>query len=77
MVESTPAQSLAVTLQGGQFKLAPQEAQTAGPNEVVIKMAYSVVNPYDRDLFYMRKDEGFKLGCEGCGTIVEVGEGVS
>lgn len=39
-------------------------------------MHYSTVNPYDRIMNSVNKDEGFGLGCDGCGIIVQVGEGV-
>ena len=39
-------------------------------------MHYSTVNPYDRIMSHVNKDEGFVLGCDGCGVILAVGEGV-
>ena len=39
-------------------------------------MHYSTVNPYDR-ICYDKQEEGFVLGCDGCGVVEAVGEGVS
>ncbi len=39
-------------------------------------MHYSTVNPYDRIMASSNKDEGFILGCDGCGVVEKVGEGV-
>lgn len=43
----------------------------------MIKVAYSTVNPFDRIMYKTNKTEGFVLGSDGSGVIVEVGEGVS
>ena len=32
------------------------------------------MNPYDRALFHLRKEEGFVLGGEGSGIVVKVGD---
>jgi NADPH:quinone reductase-like Zn-dependent oxidoreductase len=37
---------------------------------------YSTVNPYDRIMFKENKAENFVLGCDGCGIVESVGEGV-
>ena len=44
--------------------------------EALIRVHYSTVNPYDRIMFSVNKDEGFVLGCDGCGIVEQVGEGV-
>jgi len=45
--------------------------------KVLIKVAYSPVNPHDHFAYGIHTEEGFGLGCEGSGIIVEVGEGVN
>ena len=42
----------------------------------MIKVSYSTINPYDRILLKVNKEEGLTLGCDGCGVIQEIGEGV-
>ena len=44
--------------------------------QVLIKVAYSTINPYDRNMYLINKEEGFVLGSDGCGTIISVGEEV-
>lgn len=66
-----------MTVVDGQFTLIAQEIPTPGPKQVLIKTAYSTVNPHDRGTYKTRKDAGFVIGCEGTGTITGVGEGVS
>ena len=44
--------------------------------EVQIRVHYSTVNPYDRIMYNVNKDEGFVLGCDGCGIVTKTGEGV-
>lgn len=39
-------------------------------------MAYSTCNPYDGIVHAFYRSEGNRLGCEGCGTVISVGEGV-
>ena len=48
-----------------------------GKGQVLIKVAYSTINPYDRICYRNEQQEGFTLGCDGCGIVTEVGEGVS
>jgi NADPH2:quinone reductase len=42
----------------------------------LIKIAYSTINPYDKYLLATQKVDASRLGSDGSGTIVEVGEGV-
>ena len=56
--------------------MVEEEIPVAGKGQVLIKVAYSTVNPYDRIMGKINKDEGFILGCDGCGVIEKVGEGV-
>lgn len=49
----------------------------AAPGHVLVKVAYSTCDPYDgicSELF--KSNEGFRLGGEGSGVIISVGEGV-
>lgn len=43
-------------------------------HQVLIKVEYSTCNPFDKMLMDRKKREGYILGSEGCGTIVELGE---
>ena len=45
-----------------------------GKNQLLIEVHYSTVNPYDRIMSSVNKDEGFVLGCDGCGIVIKVGE---
>jgi NADPH:quinone reductase-like Zn-dependent oxidoreductase len=57
----------------GQVETIPAQA---APNHVLVKVAYSTCDPYDgicSELF--KEKEGFRLGGEGCGVIISVGEG--
>ena len=44
--------------------------------QALIRVYYSTVNPYDR-ICFDKQEEGFILGCDGCGVVEAVGEGVS
>ncbi len=39
-------------------------------DEVLIKTAFSTVNPIDKILSQISRYEGFILGSEGCGIII-------
>lgn len=41
--------------------------------QVLIKVAYSTVNPLDNALYTKMGKEGDILGSDGCGLIIEVG----
>lgn len=60
----------------GKFAFVEEEIPKPGKGEALIEVFYSTVNPYDRIMFNVNKDEGFVLGCDGCGVIVQVGEDV-
>ncbi len=55
---------------------ASEEVPKAGKGQAVIRVHYSTVNPYDR-ICFDKREEGFVLGCDGCGIVEAVGEGVS
>jgi hypothetical protein len=42
----------------------------------LVKVAYSTCDPYDGICSELFKSDGYRLGGEGCGTIISVGEGV-
>ena len=44
--------------------------------EVLIRVHYSTVNPYDRMMYREKWNDGLVLGCDGCGIVKQVGEGV-
>lgn len=43
---------------------------------MLIEVSYSTINPYDRIMYSKNKTEGFVMGSDGCGFVIEVGEGV-
>ena len=57
----------------GKVETLPAQATTG---HVLVKVAYSTCDPYDRICSELFKSDGFRLGGEGCGTIISVGEGV-
>lgn len=62
--------------QNGAFDLIEEHVPQPGKGQVLIQVHYSTVNPYDRIMSTVNKDEGFVLGCDGCGVIVAVGDDV-
>jgi NADPH:quinone reductase-like Zn-dependent oxidoreductase len=48
----------------------------AAPGHILVKMAYSTVDPYDFLCYTYHKGEDLKIGVEGSGTVISVGEGV-
>eukprot|EP00347_Sterkiella_histriomuscorum_P012077 403369977 len=56
-----------------QVKTAP--IPKPGPGEVLIRIAYSTINPVDKYTFYTFTQP--RVGSDGCGTIVALGEGVN
>jgi NADPH:quinone reductase-like Zn-dependent oxidoreductase len=67
----------AVKYLNGKFSFIEEDLPKPGQGQILIKNAYSTVNPYDRIMFNVNKDENFVLGCDGCGTVIETGEGLS
>jgi NADPH:quinone reductase-like Zn-dependent oxidoreductase len=66
-----------VVCRGGKFKMeGGAEVPKAEKGQALIRVHYSTVNPYDR-ICYDKQEEGFVLGCDGCGIVEAVGEGVS
>ena len=77
-MESQNKTNIAVRYQGGEYKLVSEaEVKKPSPGKLLIKNAYSTINPYDRIVYRTYKIEGFTLGCDGCGIVVDIGEGVS
>ncbi len=61
----------------GQFKMVSADTiPEPQKGEVQIRVHYSTVNPYDRIMHNVNKDDGFVLGCDGCGIVTKAGEGV-
>lgn len=77
MVEQTKKQ-LSVKSQGGAFTLVEEDTvPQPAAGQALIRVHYSTVNPYDRICLNAEaKNEGFVLGCDGCGVVEAVGEGV-
>jgi NADPH:quinone reductase-like Zn-dependent oxidoreductase len=44
--------------------------------EVQIRVHYSTINPYDRMMYKVNSNNGFVLGCDGCGIVSQAGVGV-
>jgi NADPH:quinone reductase-like Zn-dependent oxidoreductase len=66
-----------VTFKDGNFELIPVETPKPPAGKVLVKVAYSAIQPYDLYLYNIGgRTEGFTLGAEGSGVVVEVGEGV-
>ena len=75
-MDSHSIQQHSVTYKAGAFDLLPADLPTPGKGEALIRVHYSTVNPYDRIMSTVNKDEGFTLGCDGCGIVETVGEDV-
>ena len=74
MVEST---GTFVRYTNGEFTVVNAAIPEVEAGKVLIKHAYSTINPVDGYLIHQKKFEGATLGAEGCGTIIKVGDGVS
>lgn len=74
-MESSGKQQI-VKYVNGAFDFVEEDVPQPGKGQLLIEVYYSTVNPYDRIMFNVNKDEGFTLGCDGCGVIIAVGEGV-
>ncbi len=72
MVENTTYQFVNKTEEGYKLVTEPVPAPSAG--KVLIKIAYSTCNPYDR--LTVRNATQQRLGSDGSGTITAVGEGL-
>lgn len=59
----------------GEYQFVTEEIPKPAAGQVLIKIAYSTVNPVDKYMLHRFKPT--RLGSDGSGTIVEVGEGVS
>ena len=77
MVEQSDKTFRIVKRKDGKFGLFNEPVPTPGEGEVLIQVEYSSVNPVDAIFYQIQKDEGFTLGSEGTGIVVEVGNGVS
>lgn len=57
----------------GEFKLVTEGIPKADKGQVLIRVAYSTVNPVDKIWSSTINTEGFALGSDGSGTIIQVG----
>ncbi|TNV77200.1 hypothetical protein FGO68_gene13407 [Halteria grandinella] len=65
-----------VAFKDGKYVLQHETlSTTAQPGHILVKMAYSTVDPYDALCFNLYKTEGTRIGVEGSGTVISVGEG--
>jgi NADPH:quinone reductase-like Zn-dependent oxidoreductase len=61
----------------GNFKLVIETVPIKpAAGKLLVRTAYSTINPYDRILYREVKAEGSILGCDGCGVVIKVGEDV-
>ena len=63
-----------VRLSGNTYKLQKDGIQKPGPGEVLIKVAFSSVNPVDRQYIISKPIKDKPIGSEGSGTIIDVGD---
>lgn len=75
-MESSATNQVSVKYTNGAFTLKEEEVPEPQKNQALIRVHFSTVNPYDRIMSTVNKDEGFVLGCDGCGIVEKVGEGV-
>lgn len=57
------------------YVIKREQIPKPGPGEVLIKIHYATINPYDKYLYYVAKLN--RVGSEGSGTIAAVGDGLS
>ncbi len=66
-----------VAFKDGKYVLQHETiSATAQPGHILVKMAFSTVDPYDFLCYNLHKTEGLRIGVEGSGTVISVGEGV-
>ena len=66
----------AVRLVEGEWKLVEEDIPVPGEGEILIKVHYSPINPFDVTI-YGRKLPNYSLGVEGAGVVEKVGSGVA
>lgn len=71
------AQNRLVKFQEGEYRIVSEAVPQPGPGQALVRVHYSTVNPIDKILYYINKNEGNVLGTDGSGVIEQVGEGVS
>ena len=76
MVEQGTEKARFVKFTNGEYQLVEEDIPQPQAGKLLIRVAYSTVNPIDGYLIYTR-EEGHILGGEGSGTVLAVGEGVS
>jgi len=75
MVESQEKQTYKyLKYTGEKYEFITEEIPTPGAGEVLVKVEFSTINPIDRYTYFSKVP---RLGSDGSGTIVQVGEGVS
>jgi NADPH:quinone reductase len=76
----TVMRSLELAEYGGELRIAEKPTPQPGPGEVLIRMAFSPINP--SDLYFLQGTYGIRKplpvvpGFEGSGTVVAAGEGL-
>lgn len=75
MVENT-RKNETVRFHEGKFQLLSSEVSAVPAGKVLIQVSFSPINPHDHYSYEAHKEDGYGLGIEGSGIIIEVGEGV-
>jgi NADPH:quinone reductase-like Zn-dependent oxidoreductase len=76
-MESQNFENTYVTCENGKWLLKQETISSQAPEgHVLVKVAYSTCNPYDDICYKIFKTENSRLGAEGCGVIISVGQGV-
>lgn len=75
-MDSDTLQNTYVVAENGQWVTKTETISAkAGPGLLLVRNEYSTCNPIDGYIHAASREEGNRLGREGCGTIISVGEG--
>lgn len=77
---STQQKALFLESKLGQFAVRATEVPKAGPGEVLVKVEAAALNPLDwmiQAFGVFVEKYPVVIGCDGAGTVVEVGVGVA
>lgn len=76
-METQTLENQFVAFKDGKYTLQHETiSTTAKPGHLLVKVAYTTVDPYDFLCYNLHKGEGLRIGVEGSGTVISVGEGV-
>lgn len=75
-MDSTTLENDFVSCKDGKYIMQHETiSSTAQPGHILVKLANSTVDPYDFLCYNLHKTEGLRIGVEGSGTVISVGEG--